>query len=298
MAGMSTANAQLRFTEAAAFSGDGFRLDKEQGVAFGVAICGGVSANGRDYPAEVRDRDKGIYEGVQVYIDHADKERKVREWFGTIRNPRTRVSDRKTIGDHHYPKNSQFTAEYEERAEKFPESLGFSHVAVCETKRVNGRESITAMRRAESVDLVARPATNKSLFESHQGNPAMEDQLKELTEKLAAATAEAATLKEQVTALTAENTTLKAEAKTLREQADAAAVAALFAEAKVTPNDVQREAVTAMTDPAKRKALVESFKAAQAGEKPESGTRRESSTTQPTIPTEGKAFAESLRTPK
>lgn len=154
----------VTFTEAAI--GDGFRLDAEAGIAYGVAVCGPVSANGRDYPDAVRDRDKGLYDGSQVYIDHKDGERHVREWFGELRNPRTRVSDRRTIADHHYPKNSSFTAEYEERAAKFPRSLGFSHVAVCRTKRVNGREVIEAIQRVESVDLVARPATNSSLFES------------------------------------------------------------------------------------------------------------------------------------
>ena len=214
-----------------------------------------------------------------LYIDHTVGERKVREWFGEIKNPRTRLSDRKTIGDHHYPKNAGFTAEYEERAEKFPRSLGFSHVAVCQTKRVNGRESITAMSRAESVDLVARPATNKSLHESTQGAGAM-DELKELTDKLEKATAEAKALAEQVSSLTTENTALKSEAKTLREQVDAAAVATLFAEAGVKPSDVERKAATAMTDPAERKALVESFKRASASEPPQSGGRREQTTSE------------------
>lgn len=157
---------QLTFTEAAI--GDGFRLDPEAGIAHGVAVCGPVSLNGRDYPDAVRDRDKAVYEGAAVYIDHADGERRVREWFGELRNPRTRISDRRTIADHHYPKNSGFTAEYEERAGKFPRSLGFSHVAVCQTKRVNGREVIEAITRVHSVDIVAKPATNAGIAESHQ----------------------------------------------------------------------------------------------------------------------------------
>jgi hypothetical protein len=157
------------FTEAAI--GDGFRLDAENGVAHGVAVCGPVSLNGRDYPDAVRDRDKMVYDGSQVYIDHRDGERMVREWFGELRNPRTRISDRRTIADHHYPKNSAFTAEYEERAHKFPRSLGFSHVAVCQTKRVNGREVIEAITRVHSVDLVAKPATNAGISESHRATP-------------------------------------------------------------------------------------------------------------------------------
>src|SRR6185295_9697179 len=112
-----------------------------------------------------------------------------------LKNPRTRVSDRRTIADHHYPKNSAFTAEYEERATKFPRSLGFSHVAVCKTKRVNGREVIEAIQRVESVDLVARPATNAGIKESTQQGKTMDEKEKaellakvtEATEKIAAA---------------------------------------------------------------------------------------------------------------
>ena len=157
---------ELTLTEGAAFGGTGFRLDKAAGIAYGVAVCGPTSLNGRDYPDAVRDRDRLVYDGAAVFIDHGAGERKVREWFGVLKTPRTRVSDRKTVADFHYPKTGAFTAEFEERAERFPRSFGFSHVAVCDTERVNGRESITAIKKVHSVDLVATPATNAGLFES------------------------------------------------------------------------------------------------------------------------------------
>jgi len=164
----------ITLIESSAFTGHGFRLDKTAGIAYGVAICGRVSANNRDYPDDVRDRDKAIYEGANCFIDHAaGSERKVREWFGALQSTRTRVSDRKTVGDLHYAKNSGFAAEFEERAERFPGSFGLSHVAECETKRINGRESITAIRKVHSVDLVVRPATNSSLFESVGSPPTL-----------------------------------------------------------------------------------------------------------------------------
>jgi hypothetical protein len=162
----------VTLVESSAFTGTGFKLDKAAGIAFGVAVCGRESLNGRDYPDAVRDRDKRVYERAQVCIDHQDGERKVREWFGELRNPRTRVSDRKTVGDLHYPKTSAFTAEFEERAEKFPGSFGLSHVAVCTTRRVNGREVIEAIKAVHSVDLVAKAATNTGLFESFRARTA------------------------------------------------------------------------------------------------------------------------------
>jgi hypothetical protein len=148
--------------------GDGFKLDKEAGIAYGVAVCGGVSLNGRDYPDDVRDRDKAVYEGVDCFIDHADgnSNRRVREWFGKIKNPRTRLGDRKTIGDLHYPTKSNFTEEFIERCERFPNSFALSHVASCKSKRVNGRDKIESISKVHSVDLVIGAATNNGICES------------------------------------------------------------------------------------------------------------------------------------
>lgn len=364
---------QLTFTEAAI--GDGFRLDAENGIAYGVAVCGPVSQNGRDYPDSVRDRDKAVYEGSQVYIDHRDGERQVREWFGELQNPRTRVSDRRTIADHHYPKNSSFTAEYEERASKFPRSLGFSHVAVCQTKRINGREVIEAISRVHSVDLVAKPATNAGIAESFQPRKPMK-----LSEYVAAVVAKwpdaAAKLKtvremdgmddmemdapppveempsmddpvkaafssamhalvDQYDAGEITDADLMSKLKTLMKAAgkmagggDAPAetesdddkkdyesikkqladvlkenaklrLDTLIGDTQLTP--VQRKAVGLLDSEADRKALVESFKAAAAGQKPKSGeqNRTKQVTEQAgSIPTDGKAFAESLKRAK
>lgn len=157
----------VKFAERAPFSGAGFRLDKENGVAVGVAVCGFVSANGRDYPKAVLARDHKVYEGANVFCDHKDGERSVHEWFGTLKNVRLR-DDGKPIADLKYSRSHPFAAQFEERAENHPASFGLSHVAVCQTSRVNGREVIEAITRVESVDLVARPATNASLFESER----------------------------------------------------------------------------------------------------------------------------------
>ena len=330
-----------------------------------MAICGAVSENGRDYPDEVRNRDKEQYAGRNVYIDHGGNERKVREWFGVIQNPRTRVADRKTIGDHHYPKNSNFTAEYEERAEKFPSSLGFSHVAVCSTKRKNGREVIEAIRSVESVDLVARPATNKGISESTVNPMTFKEYAAKLLAKwpdnarvklLAeadgadmgtdAAPVETAadpnahidaafhkmlygcidkymedgdvanlmtTLKKALkahgkmsaepadkeTPMDKEKESLQAEVKALREQIAQAKLESLTAGLNLTA--IQLKAVEAMVSDDDRKAMVESFRVQIRGEKVKSGEpnpeQKHESKPASGIPTDGKAFAESLKNP-
>jgi FtsZ-binding cell division protein ZapB len=290
---------EREFTFIEAAIGDGFRLDADAGVAYGVAVCGPVSLNGRDYPDAVRDRDKGLYEGSQVYIDHKDGERNVREWFGELKNPRTRLSDRRTIADHHYPKNSAFTAEYEERANKFPRSLGFSHVAVCKTKRVNGREVIEAIQRVHSVDLVARPATNKSIHESITGGDMEEKEKAELMakiteaiDKIKQASDDNDKLREQLKTLAAERDSLKTAHDKLVTEGEQLKLAALIGDAKLS--DVQRKAVGLLSDEADRKALVESFKQSAQGERPKSGEQN-AAKTESAVPTDGKAFAESLK---
>lgn len=154
------------------------------GVAKGVVICGLTSRNGRDYPADVLRTGAAKYEGVQVYIDHLDgkgKSRGVREWFGELRNVRSRP-DGRPEADLHFAVEHAFAAEFANRAANFPKSLGLSHVAVCQTKRVNGRERVESIQTVESVDLVASPATNASLFESVEGVNAVELTLGQLVE--------------------------------------------------------------------------------------------------------------------
>lgn len=293
--------------------GDGFRLDTAAGIAYGVAVCGPVSANGRDYPDAVRDRDKGVYESAPVYIDHADGERRVREWFGELRNPRTRISDRRTIADHHYPKNSAFTAEYEERAKKFPRSLGFSHVAVCQTKRVNGREVIEAIRRVESVDLVARPATNSGIAESFR-HPRSQMTFKAFAAQMDPRWATRKPLllrflREEVGDQTiaapppdaSPDEVIQTVTQAMHALVDQFGVGELDGPgllAKV--RELLTSAGIATDLPADTPAASESIRRTGRSERPRSGEQNRSprQTTTGSIPTDGKAFAESLKRPK
>jgi regulator of replication initiation timing len=263
---MSTANSHVTFVESAPFAGDGFRLDREAGVVRGVAICGFKSRNGRDYPKAVLARDHKKYEGVSVNLNHFDGERQVTDYLGRLENVRIRPSDGKPIGDLKYVKNKPFTPEFEERVLEHPNSFGLSHVAVCSTKRVNGREAIESLNEVRSVDLVRDPATNSGIFESFTERDMADESA------LAAALAEASALKEQVKALTEENTSLKATNEALVKESADLKLNALIGDAKLS--EVQREAVSLLGDDAKRKALVESFKAAATGEKPVSGERK------------------------
>lgn len=158
---------EFRVYESAPFSGvDPQKINREQGYIDGVLICGTSSRNGRDYPADVFRRDFKVYEGVHVRCDHDDNrvtDKKI-GWFSGVYvddagRPRGRLN---------LLKSHPMTERVYEAAERNPSLYGMSHVAVCGTKRVTGRERVESLNKAHSIDLVDDPATLKSLYESFQ----------------------------------------------------------------------------------------------------------------------------------
>ncbi len=150
--------------EAAPFASS--QVNREAGYIDGVLICGVTSRNGRDYPPHVLARDYAKYESAPVNADHGDESTVGRRlgWFSDVKpgadgRPRGRLNVLKS----HPLAESVFEA-----AERNPALFGMSHVAVCGTKRVNGRETVESINKVLSIDLVADPATTKSLYESYQ----------------------------------------------------------------------------------------------------------------------------------
>jgi hypothetical protein len=142
-------------------------VDREHGVIRGVKLCGGTSANGRDYPPEVFRRDVGKYEGAAIYADHG-RDRSVDRKLGWIESPRV-DADGTPRGDAHLLKTHPLYDRVMEAAERNPALFGFSHVALCETSfGPDGRERVDGLRAVESVDLVAEPATTKGIFEDRR----------------------------------------------------------------------------------------------------------------------------------
>lgn len=165
-------------------------VDREAGVVRNVVLCGFTSANGRDYPADVFKRDYALYEGRPVNADHG-KEASVGRRIGWFQNVRP-GPDGRPRGDFHVLKSHPLAESVFEAAERNPSLYGFSHVALCDTRMVGGREKVEAIRSVESIDLVAEPATTKGLYESTQGGrPVPTVLIRELAPKLAGrATAE------------------------------------------------------------------------------------------------------------
>ena len=141
------------------------RVDREAGHIDGVLICGVQSRNGRDYPTSVLSRDYARYEGAAVNCDHADESTVGRRlgWFSDVKPG----ADGRPRGRLNLLKSHPMSAAVFEAAERNPSLFGMSHVAVCGTKRINGRETVESINKVLSIDLVADPATTKSLYESY-----------------------------------------------------------------------------------------------------------------------------------
>ncbi len=345
------------------------RVNREAGYIDGVLICGVQSRNGRDYPPAVLARDYARYESAPGNADHADESTVGRRlgWFSDVRPG----ADGRPRGRLNLLKSHPLAESVFEAAERNPSLFGMSHVAVCGTKRVNGRETVESINKVLSIDLVADPATTTSLYESFNPYqeqpmklrayceqvaakwPAVADQLKVVREMdgmdgiemdapppvdagpgdpveaaftqamhalvdMYAADKDLPGLLKKLKELgkahgkmsdspEAEEPADPPEMESVKKQLDAALAEVkslrldrLFADAGVTPTDVQRKAVAGLSDDADRKALVESFKAARQGQAPKSGEqnhpgRDKKHTESATVPTDGKAFAEFIR---
>lgn len=349
------------------------QVNREGGFIDGVLICGVTSRNGRDYPAHVLSRDYARYENAPVNADHGDEPTVGRRlgWFSDVKpGPDGRPRGRLNVLKSHPLAESVFEA-----AERNPALFGMSHVAVCGTKRINGRETVESINKVLSIDLVADPATTKSLYESfnperppmkfrafaeavaakwsdhkptliqflkeEMGEMEMSDappmdagpddpvkaafsqamhalidqfdgggvdgpgllaklkQLMKAAEKMADKPAEADT-KEPAEKPDAEMESVRKQLADVLKENHTLKLDKLFAEAAVTPTETERKAVGLLTDEADRKALIESLKRGKQGQTPKSGEQNHQkqatqTSTGSSIPTDGKAFAESLK---
>ena len=159
-----------------AFSGQstGKRLhvDREKGIIKGVKIIGFNSQNGRRYTPEALKEAVPMYEGIKVNIDHPEngptQQRSSHDRFGKFINVRFQENEG-VFGDLLYLKNHPLAESVCEAAEReeLNDVFGMSHNAqgegMVDKKGIFNVSKITEVRH---VDLVADPATTKSLTES------------------------------------------------------------------------------------------------------------------------------------
>lgn len=176
------------------------RVDRDNAVIPRVKILGTESRNKRVYPQEVMRAALPQYEGASVCIDHPapDQIRKVRptlaQW-GWLENCTAEPDG--VYGDLHYYKNHPSTDALLEIAERRPDKFGLSHNAECEWRQEGDKQVVESVLLVRSVDLVQRPATTSSLYESENEAP-MSGQLKTTIKAILTAVPPATKMRKQL----------------------------------------------------------------------------------------------------
>ncbi len=149
----------------------------ESNIVRGVKVLGNRSVNvNRDgtsnvYTLEARQKAQELYEGVAVNVDHPPRttpgaERSYRDRIGHLSNVQVRESG--TFADLNLNPRHPLTEQILWDAAHAPKSVGLSHNAQGRG-RADGKDFlIEEISNVRSVDIVADPATTKSLFESRE----------------------------------------------------------------------------------------------------------------------------------
>jgi len=169
---------QLDLREATAF-GTGPKVDRARNLILGVKVLGLASGNGNDYAPAVLEKALPLFESCKVNLDHPARsgkkeDRKVAERWGKLTAPR--VAPDGLYGDLLYNPHHPLTESILWWAENMPDCLGLSQYGKgTGRKKDDGRWQVESIDSVASVDLVADPATTKSLFESLEPDMPTED---------------------------------------------------------------------------------------------------------------------------
>ncbi|MBX3380903.1 MAG: hypothetical protein KF805_12495 [Phycisphaeraceae bacterium] len=161
----------------------GSKVDRAAGIIHDVKVLGekapskGGLPRGRRYELAAIREAVPQYEGKPVHLNHnggegeKKKARIVEDTFGVLRNVRFDESKRGAYADLHYNTQHPRAGQIAEQAEKFPHTLGMSHIADGAYVNVSGEQVISKIIAVECVDIVRSPATTKSLYESEGDSP-------------------------------------------------------------------------------------------------------------------------------
>jgi hypothetical protein len=152
--------------EYATSAGVALRIDREHGVIAGCKILGLQSRNGRTYDTAAVAKAMPMYEGAAVFVDHgkAGQSRSYHDRMGRLQN--VRASQDGLYADFCFNPKHVLAEQLLWDAEHAPGNVGFSHDVQGKTRRSqDGSVVVEAIERVDSVDLVAKPATTRSLFE-------------------------------------------------------------------------------------------------------------------------------------
>lgn len=163
------ASREKEFSEAVLFESP-VAVDREVGLVKGVKILGANSKNGRSYTPKAMREAVGLYEGAKVNFDHPDKpsqSRSYRDRFGKLEHVEYREGEG-LFGDLKFNPKHPLAEQFAWDAEHSPESTGLSHNAEGKTSGKAGNIVVESIDKVKSVDVVADPATNSSLYEAEE----------------------------------------------------------------------------------------------------------------------------------
>jgi hypothetical protein len=146
-------------------------VDRDEGIIRGVKILGLVSDNNRKYMPEAVRKAKSLYEGIKVNINHPAESGDVRnaeDRFGKLINVKY-VEGEGLYGDLMFLKSHPMAERICEAAERndMNDTFGLSHNAQGDGQEDDdGCFVVNSIVEVRHVDLVADPATTKSLREA------------------------------------------------------------------------------------------------------------------------------------
>ena len=142
------------------------RVDRTQSIVYGIKVLGFTSQNGRVYEKKAIQEALHLYNQCPVNKDHITEAPSFSDRIGWLSNPVLREDG--LYADFNYNPHADgiesflWFAEHEGLG-----SIGFSHMVQGKwTVDPDGTERVVKIDRVKSVDLVANPATTKSIFES------------------------------------------------------------------------------------------------------------------------------------
>ncbi|MCL2305235.1 MAG: hypothetical protein FWC43_07825 [Planctomycetaceae bacterium] len=163
------------------------KIDKSQGILYGVKILGTLSRNRRRYPVEVLKKAIPMYENAKVNLDHPEgdpnRPRSYTDRLGVIREVRLHGDDG-LYADFHFNPNHPLAEQLLWDAEHAPSNVGFSHNVEAVLRRDRDETVVEDILSVRSVDLVADPATTTGLFEALENEESDSDDTKVLLEKV------------------------------------------------------------------------------------------------------------------
>lgn len=160
---------KLAFHESTKNAGRSLTVDRKNGVIRNVKVLGLISENNRRYLPEAVKKSIPLYENIAVNIDHPDRQaddsRSAYDRFGKLENVRF-VESEGLFGDLFFLKSHPMAERICEAAERMPDVFGLSHNADGDGETRDGVFVVEKIIGVRHVDVVADPATTKSLSES------------------------------------------------------------------------------------------------------------------------------------